>query len=222
LGDDYGKGLPFFAVPDNRGYKVERPMDEDQDQSFRRDRRRHIRFVISLPLAYQWRTTKDTLRTIDISLGGVKIQTDSPIPIDETIDLTILMENEAINPVGRVIWSNLRSDWMFDVGICFESISDQCLDRLEQFLHGTTIEGDRAKRGNSVDQSFLEALDSRPHELNKLRGNFLRWLSKSYPADYKRYAGETVIGVYEIQTFLKNKGIDSLNIYYLIKSLREG
>lgn len=197
-------------------------MAEDQDQSLRPDRRRHIRLAISLPLAYQWRTAKDTLRTVDVSLGGVRIQTDTPIPIDETIDLTILMENEAINPVGRVIWSNPRSDWMFDVGICFESISDEGLDRLKEFLHAMTVEGNQAKREKPVDQSFLKALESRPHELNRLRANFLRWLSKSYPGDYQRYAGRTEIGVHEIQTFLKNKGIDSLNIYYLIKSLREG
>jgi hypothetical protein len=55
-----------------------------------------------------------------------------------------------------------------------------------------------------------------------LKGNFLRWLYKSYPGDYQRYAGRPVIPEREIWDFLKNKGIDKVNIYYLMKFLRGG
>jgi len=197
-------------------------MDETEKQPIRVDRRRHARFELSLPLSYQWGFLKDTLRTFDVSLGGIRIQTETPIPVDETLDLIILLQNEAITPVGRVIWSEMKSNWTYDAGICFENISDQCLERLERFLHGIITEGNTSRREKSVDRSFTEALESRPYDLNRLTGNFLKWLSRSYPGDYRRYAGRTEIGVHEIQTFLKSKGIDTLNIYYLVKAFKGG
>jgi c-di-GMP-binding flagellar brake protein YcgR len=44
---------------------------------FPNERRRYPRFDLSLALAYQWGDIKDTLRTVDLSLGGIKIQAGS-------------------------------------------------------------------------------------------------------------------------------------------------
>jgi len=151
---------------------------------------------------------KDTLRTVDVSLGGVRIQTETPIPIDERLDLIILFENQAIKPLGKVVRSSQWSNQRYDIGICFETISHQCVERLERFLHGIPGEGETAK--------------SKPLESDRLRGNFLRWLHQSYPGDYQRYAHRPVIGENEVGDFLKRKGIDKVNIYYLMKSLKGG
>lgn len=197
-------------------------MEDNGKKTFPGERRKHKRFDLSLVLAFQWGTKKDTLRTVDVSLGGIRIQTDTPIPIDEKLDLIILIEDGAIKPVGKVVRANPISNRMFDVGICFEDISHQCLNRLEEFLHGVTPQGDRAKPEKSLDQSILEAVESQPFELDKLKVNFLSWLSQSYPVDYQRYAHRPEIGMNEILDFLKSKGVDNLNIYYLMKSLRGG
>ena len=163
---------------------------------------------------------KSTLRTVDLSLGGVKIQPDSPIPVDERLDLIILLENEAIRPMGKVVRSDLSSNRKYDVGIGFETISHQCLKRLERFLHEITLKMERAKREKPPDQSGLEGLESKSFELDRLKANFLTWLYKSYPGDYQRYTRQPKIGKNEIRDFLKSKGIDNLNIHYLMKSLR--
>ena len=197
-------------------------MEGTEKPPFPRERRRHKRFELSLALAYQWGMTKGTLRTIDLSLGGVKIQTDGPIPVDERLDLIILFENEAIKPMGRVVRSNQSSIRKFDVGICFETISQQCFKRLERFLHRITPKGEAANREKPLDESDLTGLESKSFELDRLKGNFLRWLNKSYPGDYQRYAHRPVIGENEVWDFLKSKGIDKVNIYYLVKSLRGG
>jgi hypothetical protein len=189
---------------------------------FLRERRKHKRFELSLATAYQWGMTRGTLRTVDLSLGGVKIQTDGPIPVDERLDLIILFENEAVKPLGRVVRSNPTSNRKNDVGICFETISQPCLKRLERFLHRLTQEGDVAKRQKVLEESELTGVESKPSVSQRLQGNFLRWLYKSYPGDYQRYAHRPVIPEREIWDFLENKGIDKVNIYYLMKSLRGG
>ena len=197
-------------------------MEEVGTTSLPRERRRHKRFELSRALAYKWGMTKGILRTVDLSLGGVKIQTDSPIPVGEKVDLILLLEYEAIKPMGKVVRSNPSSNRKYDVGICFETISHQCLKRLERFLHGTTLKDKLAKREKALDQSGLKGLESRSFELDKLQGNFLRWLYKSYPGDYQRYARQPKIGENVIMDFLKSKGVDQVNIHYLLRSLRGG
>jgi hypothetical protein len=187
--------------------------------SYPRERRRHKRFELSLTLAYQWGMMKGTLRTVDLSLGGVKIQTTIPIPVDERLDLTILMRNEAVKPGGRVVRSDHSSNGKYDVGISFETISPECLKRLDRFLFGIPLEG---RQERVLDKSSVKGVESNPLELYGLKINFLRWLHKSYPSDYPRYAHRPEIGENEIKDFLKSKGIDKLNIYYLIKALKGG
>jgi hypothetical protein len=199
---------------------VDKSMGKMRKTSFPNERRRYPRFDFSLALAYQWGNKKDTLRIVDLSLGGIKIQTGNPIPVDESLDLIILLENEVIKPVGKVVRSDAIASRMYDVGICFESISEQCVSRLEEFLHGIVLEGDQAKREQSPGQSGLEGLESKCLELDRVRVNFLRWLHKSYPGDYQRYERQPRIGENDIRDFLKSKGIDRINIYYLMRSLK--
>ncbi|NIS63463.1 MAG: hypothetical protein GTO13_23085 [Proteobacteria bacterium] len=197
-------------------------MEEIGKTSLPRERRRHKRIEVSRALAYKWGMTKGILRTVDLSMGGVRIQTDSPIPVGEKVDLILLLEYEAIKPMGTVVRANLSSNRKYDVGICFETISHQCLKRLERFLHGTTLKDKLAKREKVLDQAGPKGLESKSFESNRLKGNFLRWLYKSYPGDYQRYARQRKIGENVIMDFLKSKGIDQVNIYYLLRSLRGG
>ena len=197
-------------------------MEELGKIPYLRERRRHKRFELSLATAYQWGMTRGTLRTVDLSLGGVKIQTDGPIPVDERLDLIILFENEAVKPLGRVVRSNPTSNRKYDVGIYFQTISQPCLKRLERFLLRVIQKEDGAKRYVVLEESDLTELESKPFVSERLKGNFLRWLYKSYPGDYERYAHRPVIPEHEISDFLKNKGIDKVNIYYLMKSLGGG
>ncbi|MFQ6078522.1 MAG: PilZ domain-containing protein [Thermodesulfobacteriota bacterium] len=189
--------------------------------SFRKERRRHKRFDLSLALFYQWGMTKGTLRTVDLSLGGVRIQTNTPIPVDERLDLIILIKNEAVKPMGRVVRSDPSSNRKYDVGICFETIAHQCLIRLDRFLHGIPLKDEQGKPKETLDKLDREGLGLQSLESDRLKANFLRWLHKSYPGDYKRYAHRPEIGENEIRDFLKNKGIDTVNIHYLMKSMRE-
>ncbi len=197
-------------------------MEEVGKTSLHTERRRHPRFELSQALAYQWGVTKGTLRTVDVSLGGVKIQIDSPIPVNERLNIILLLEFEAIKPVGKIIWSNPSSYQKYDVGICFETILHQSLKRLERFLNGIPLRDKLGKRKKDLDQSGLRGLESKSFELGRLRANFLRWLHRSYPWDYERYFDWPEIRENEIKDFLRNKGIDQVDIHHLVKSLRVG
>jgi len=197
-------------------------MEKVEKTSSHTERRRYPRFKLSQALAYQWGVTKGTLRTVDVSLGGIKIQIDSPIPVDERLELILLLEYEAIKPVGKIVWSNPSLVQKYDVGICFETISHQSLKRLERFLNGIPLRDKLGKREKDFDQSGLRGLESKSFELGRLKANFLRWLHRSYPWDYERYANWPEIGENDIKDFLRNKGIDHVNIHYLLKSLKGG
>jgi len=192
-------------------------MEEVEKTPLQTERRRYPRFERSQGLAYQWGVTKGILRTVDMSLGGIKIQIDSPIPVDERLDLILLLEFEAIKPVGKIVWSNPSSYQKYNVGICFESISHDSLKRLERFLKGIPLRDKLGKRKKDLHQPGLRELESKSPELGPLRANFLRWLHRSYPWDYERYADWPAFGENEIRDFLRSKGIDQVNIHYLLK-----
>jgi hypothetical protein len=197
-------------------------VEEVETISLHRERRRYPRFRVSQALANQWGGTRGTLRTVDLSLGGTKIQTKRPMPVDGRLDLILLLPYEAIKPVGKTVWSNPSSNQDYDVGICFETISQQCLKRLERFLNGTTLKEKLEKREKILDQSGGRGFEWKSFETDRLRANFLRWLHRSYPRDYGRYANRPEIGENEVRDFLRSKGIDQFNVHYLLKSLRGG
>jgi hypothetical protein len=183
------------------------------------EKRRYPRFELTLALAYTCGGTKNMLRTVDVSLGGTRIQTDSPIPVDERLNLIILLENEAIKPLGKVVRSGQSPNRKYDVGISFGDMSHQCLRRLKRFLDRRAGQRGAADREGDPDYSSFGWLQSKSFEVDRLRLNFLTWLHKSYPWDYERYAVRPEIGTNEVRDFLRSKGIDQVNIHYLLKSL---
>jgi hypothetical protein len=192
-------------------------MEEVGRTSYHTERRRYPRFKLSQELAYEWGETGGTVRTVDLSLGGIKIQTDSPIPVDERLEFILVLDYEAINPVGKIVWSKPSSGGRYDVGISFETISHRCLKRLQRFLEEIVVREKVARRQKDLDQSGPEDLES-----NRLRFNFLGWLHKSYPWDYESYADRPQIGENEIMDFLRSKGFDQVDTDYLLKSLKGG
>jgi len=186
------------------------------------ERRRHRRFKLSLPLAYQRGPEKDTLRTVDVGLGGIGIQTDGPILVDERLNLILLLEYEAIWPVGKVVWSKPSSDRKYNAGISFETISHQCLKRLERFLNRTSLREKLEELEEYLGQFSSRGLESKSLESDRLRFSFFDWLHRSYPWDYERYADWPEIGENEIRDYLKSKGFNEANIVYLLESLGVG
>ena len=101
-------------------------------------------------------------------------------------------------------------------------MSHWCLKRLERVLKGAALREKFAKLEKNLDQSGPEGLESKSLESDRLRFSFLRWLHKSYPWDYARYADRPQIGENEIRDFLRSRGFDQVDVDYLLESLRVG
>jgi hypothetical protein len=152
--------------------------------SFQRERRRYPRFELSQILVYRWDMTELTVRTVNLSLGGVKIQTDSPIPAERKLEIILLLDREAVRLIGKAIWANPLPYRKFDIGISFETISHDSFERIDRFLKGTT-QGDKPrKREKALGQSGREDLNAQSSESDRLRKASLGWNQDEYHAHF--------------------------------------
>ena len=152
--------------------------------SLNTDKRRYHRFELSQALAYRCGTTKGTLCTVDLSLGGVKIQTDSPMPPDEQVDIMLLVDFETVRLVGKIAWAKPLAYRKFDIGISFETISHQSFERLDRFLKETTLRDKPAERDKDLGQSRPEDVNAKSSESDRVRNGFLGWERDEYSARF--------------------------------------
>jgi len=111
---------------------VVRPYREE----FFEEKRKHRRHYISTLLLYadnsQFRATK----TINLSLGGLRMYTETKLPIARTIDLLLVLENKATPIKGDVVYSHKASERspLFSTGLKFKEMSPLDGKALENYL----------------------------------------------------------------------------------------
>jgi hypothetical protein len=159
-------------------------MEEVEQMSFHPEKRMYPRFELSQALAYRCGTTKGTLLTADLSLGGVKIQTDSPMPADERVDIILLVDYETVRLAGKIVWAKPLPSRKFDIGISFEAISYQSFEQLDRFLKGTTLRDKPAKHEKGLGQSGPEDSNTKSFESDRLRSSFPGWKRDEYNAHF--------------------------------------
>ena len=152
--------------------------------SFGTEKRKYPRFELSQALAYRCGMTKGTLLTGDLSLGGVKIQTDSPMPADERVDIMLLVDFETVRLAGKIAWAKPLPYRKFEIGISFETISHQSFERLDRFLKGTTPRDEPAEREEDLGQSGPEDGKAESFESDRMRSGFLGWKRDEYNARF--------------------------------------
>jgi hypothetical protein len=121
---------------------------------------------------------------VDLSLGGVKIQTDSPMPADERVDIILLVDYETVRLVGRIAWAKPLPYRKFEIGISFETISHQSFERLDRFLKGTTPGEKQGEAEKGPGQSGPEDVNAQSSESDRARGGFLGWKRDEYNARF--------------------------------------
>ncbi len=121
---------------------------------------------------------------MDLSLGGVKIQTDSPMPADERLDIILLVDYETVRLVGKIVWAKPLPYRKFDIGISFETISLQSFERLDRFLKGTTPRDEPAEREKGLGQFGPEDVRTESFESDRMRSGFLGWKQDEYDARF--------------------------------------
>ena len=73
-------------------------------------------------------------RTLNISEGGILLETHIPIDPKNSIALTIGLEDELINIKGKVVFSMAGKNEKFEAGIEFREMQDSTLDILKKFI----------------------------------------------------------------------------------------
>ena len=73
-------------------------------------------------------------KTIDVSEGGILLETHVAINPDYTILLSIGLEDEMADIKGSVIYSRKRGDGMIESGIKFKNIEGECQSILAAFI----------------------------------------------------------------------------------------
>jgi c-di-GMP-binding flagellar brake protein YcgR len=103
-------------------------------QALHKERRRHKRFeLINLVVYKQFEIEKIT-KTMNLSMGGMKMRTEFPVPLHEELEISIKIGDEIFKSQGRVIYTNERKKGDYDIGVSFINAPEKSLNLLSQYL----------------------------------------------------------------------------------------
>jgi c-di-GMP-binding flagellar brake protein YcgR len=75
-----------------------------------------------------------TGRTLNLSVGGIRLGLDHGLPLGSQVDLTLLLENELVDVSGSVVYQEAGDDRIHAVGIEFLEISPEARAKIERYL----------------------------------------------------------------------------------------
>ncbi|UCD71266.1 MAG: PilZ domain-containing protein [Syntrophobacterales bacterium] len=103
-------------------------------QAAPKERRKYRRFeLINLVVYKQFEIEKIT-KTINLSIGGMKMRTEFPVPLHEELEIAIKIDDDIFRSQGKVVYTNERKDGNFDIGVNFINSPEESLNLLSQYL----------------------------------------------------------------------------------------
>jgi hypothetical protein len=103
-------------------------------QALQEERRKHHRFELINLVIYKQFEIEEVTKTINLSMGGMQMSTEFPVPLDEELDIAIKIGNDIFRSQGKVIYANEREDGNFDIGVNFVNPPPESLNLLSQYL----------------------------------------------------------------------------------------
>lgn len=103
-------------------------------QTVRNERRRDRRFELINLVVYKQFEIENITKTINLSMGGMKMRTEFPVPLHEELEISIKIGDEIFKSEGKVIYANEREDGDYDIGVNFINASEESLNLLSQYL----------------------------------------------------------------------------------------
>lgn len=105
-------------------------------QEFFEEKRRNPRHYISTLLLYQDNGDFKVTRTINLSLGGLRMMSDAKLPLAKSLDLFLVLEDKAASLKGNVVYSRKAEEEtaQFHTGIRFREMAAADRKALENFL----------------------------------------------------------------------------------------
>jgi len=105
------------------------------------DRRDSIRLKMDYPALYtrfdtQGRACDQKIsHSMNVSLGGVKLQSSFPVDSGETLDISMALGENLITFKGKVTYVRGSEDQGFELGISIQDIEDQDKISLTRFIY---------------------------------------------------------------------------------------
>ena len=72
-------------------------------------------------------------RTLNVSEGGILLETHGPIDPEYTVSISISLEDELMDICGKAVFSNKREDGKYETGIQFTDSDEEKVRILKQF-----------------------------------------------------------------------------------------
>ncbi len=94
--------------------------------------RNHQRFTARRICSYLHRGKRFLTMTVNIGLGGMKIETGHYLQKDDLLDIQIILDDKSIWVKGRAVYSHLLSGKQILSGIQFVDVSEQDLSALRE------------------------------------------------------------------------------------------
>jgi c-di-GMP-binding flagellar brake protein YcgR len=102
--------------------------------SVQEEKRKHPRFQISCPISFICFNKLRIGETSDLSLGGMRIQSRYLLFAGETYEFTVVMNGQAINPKGKVVYLQNQPEFNYGAGVSFVQLSEDHQTQLDAFL----------------------------------------------------------------------------------------
>lgn len=136
------------AYQNHKSREIEPEINEPIKEEYKeKEKREHIRFPISVMAVYQDIDSPRLVRTVNLSLGGAKIPTFSPLKLYDQLDLILILgEEEACHLQSEVVHSCRKktNGLQYYSGLKFRNIPPRERKKLEEYL------SDRSSYSRSV------------------------------------------------------------------------
>jgi signal transduction histidine kinase len=96
--------------------------------------RNEPRFSLRKPISYCYGGRRFLTLTLDLGLGGTKVETSHCLPEHEELDIQLDLETDCIWPKGRTVYSKPLHERVYISGVQFINISEQERTLLKNYL----------------------------------------------------------------------------------------
>jgi diguanylate cyclase (GGDEF)-like protein len=110
-------------------------------ETFVKERRKHQRFYTSTILIYKERDFHKVTKTINLSLNGAKIPTEAQLDLEKSLDLILILGNNACQLKGDVVYSEIAGEDYFHyfTGIRFKDMAIKEKKILEDYFSSLNL-----------------------------------------------------------------------------------
>lgn len=99
-----------------------------------KDRRKYPRFPASHHVSFTYNGRVRTSNTVDLSIGGARIETVFPMRVGDVIEVSIVIGGNTISPLGKVVHGRERVRLRYDSGFNFERLKEEDREYLSDYL----------------------------------------------------------------------------------------